>query len=124
MPTQITHLSKSIKYALTSAAAASLAVSLNVSAQEEEPAAEDTGPVEKIAIVGTRAAPRSVGDSAVPLDIIGAEEFAAQGSTDMMSMMSTVVPSFNVNDQPLMMPRRWYGLLTCVVWPRIILWYW
>ncbi|WP_088329072.1 TonB-dependent receptor [Lacimicrobium sp. SS2-24] len=101
MPAQITHLSKSIKYALTSAAAASLAVSLNVSAQEEEPAAEETGPVEKIAIVGTRSAPRSVGDSAVPLDIIGAEEFAAQGSTDMMSMMSTVVPSFNVNDQPI-----------------------
>jgi iron complex outermembrane recepter protein len=101
MPTQITHLSKSIKYALTSAAAVSLAVSLNVSAQEDEASAEETGPVEKIAIVGTRSAPRSVGDSAVPLDIIGAEEFAAQGSTDMMSMMSTVVPSFNVNDQPI-----------------------
>ncbi|ALS98874.1 TonB-dependent receptor plug domain-containing protein [Lacimicrobium alkaliphilum] len=101
MPTQITHLSKSIKYALTSAAAVSLAVSLNVSAQEDETSAEETGPVEKIAIVGTRSAPRSVGDSAVPLDIIGAEEFAAQGSTDMMSMMSTVVPSFNVNDQPI-----------------------
>ncbi|GGD68711.1 TonB-dependent receptor plug domain-containing protein [Lacimicrobium alkaliphilum] len=101
MPTQITHLSKSIKFALTSAAAASLAVSLNVSAQEDDSNAAETGPVEKIAIVGTRAAPRSVGDSAVPLDIIGADEFAAQGATDMMSMMSTVVPSFNVNDQPI-----------------------
>ncbi|MGQ4276590.1 TonB-dependent receptor plug domain-containing protein [Pseudidiomarina sp. E22-M8] len=56
---------------------------------------------ERIAVVGTRSAPRSVGESAVPLDIIGADELLDQGSTDLMNMMSTVVPSFNVNDQPI-----------------------
>ena len=57
--------------------------------------------VEKIAIVGTRAAPRSIGDSPVPVDIISEEEFRSQGSTDMVSMMQSAVPSFNVNDQPI-----------------------
>ncbi|MED5234863.1 MAG: TonB-dependent receptor, partial [Pseudomonadota bacterium] len=56
---------------------------------------------EQIAVVGSRAAPRSVADSAVPIDIISDEEFKQQGATDMVSMMQTVVPSFNVNDQPI-----------------------
>ena len=57
--------------------------------------------LEKIAVVGTRSAPRSVIDSPVPLDIIGIAEFSQQGSTDITSMLSTLVPSFNVNDQPI-----------------------
>ena len=52
-------------------------------------------------MVGTRAAPRSVTDSPVPLDIIGAEEFVRQGNTDLKSLLSSVTPSFNVNDQPI-----------------------
>ncbi|RUO78489.1 TonB-dependent receptor plug domain-containing protein [Pseudidiomarina taiwanensis] len=67
---------------------------------EQEPDTEVKAD-ERIAVVGTRSAPRSVGDSAVPLDIIGSDEFTRQGSTDMLNMMSTVVPSFNVNDQPI-----------------------
>tara|TARA_B100000586_G_scaffold69745_1_gene48729 strand:+ start:1 stop:2517 length:2517 start_codon:yes stop_codon:yes gene_type:complete len=65
---------------------------------EESAKAED---FEQIAVVGSRAAPRSVADSAVPIDIISDEEFKQQGATDMVSMMQTVVPSFNVNDQPI-----------------------
>lgn len=57
--------------------------------------------MEKIAVVGTRSAPRSVIDSPVPLDIIGVAEFTQQGSTDITSMLSSLVPSFNVNDQPI-----------------------
>ncbi|MGS2720166.1 TonB-dependent receptor plug domain-containing protein [Paraglaciecola aestuariivivens] len=57
--------------------------------------------IEKIAIVGTRSAPRSVIDSPVPLDIIGSEEFLRQGATNITSMLATLVPSFNVNDQPI-----------------------
>lgn len=57
--------------------------------------------IEKIAVVGTRSAPRSVIDSPVPLDIIGVNEFTQQGSTDIISMLATLVPSFNVNDQPI-----------------------
>jgi iron complex outermembrane receptor protein len=57
--------------------------------------------MEKIAVVGTRSAPRSVIDSPVPLDIIGVSEFTQQGATDITSMLATLVPSFNVNDQPI-----------------------
>jgi iron complex outermembrane receptor protein len=57
--------------------------------------------IEKIAVVGTRSSPRSIIDSPVPLDIIGVAEFTQQGSTDIISMLSTLVPSFNVNDQPI-----------------------
>lgn len=61
----------------------------------------DEAAIERIAVVGTRSSPRSVINSAVPLDIIGSQEFAEQGSTDIVSMLSTLVPSFNVNDQPI-----------------------
>lgn len=57
--------------------------------------------LEKIAVVGTRAAPRSVIESPVPLDVIVSDEFMQQGATDVMSMMSALIPSFNVNDQPI-----------------------
>ena len=57
--------------------------------------------IEKIAIVGSRSTPRSVIDSPVPLDILSVEEFTRQGSTDINSMLSTLIPSFNVNDQPI-----------------------
>lgn len=57
--------------------------------------------VEKISVLGTRAAPRSASDSAVPVDIIDGAEIASQGPSDMVSLLQNVVPSFNVNDQPI-----------------------
>lgn len=70
-------------------------------AAEEDDAAKEKDNVEKIAVVGSRAAPRSVEESPVPIDIIGAEEFANQGNPDMLNMLSTLVPSFNINAQPI-----------------------
>ncbi|WP_416308618.1 TonB-dependent receptor plug domain-containing protein [Neptunicella sp. SCSIO 80796] len=98
MNTRIKTLSTCIHKALAVSACTGLLAAPAVFAQTSEPAAAD---VEKIAIVGTRSAPRSVGDSAVPLDIIGGEEFASQGATDIDKMMSATVPSFNVNDQSI-----------------------
>lgn len=54
---------------------------------------------ETMVIVGSRAAPRSVGDSPVPIDVISAEELLANGSTDMSTLLRTMTPSYNVNDQ-------------------------
>ena len=54
-----------------------------------------------VIVVGSRAAPRSVGDSSVPVDVISGEEFDKNNSGDMVSMLSSVVPSFNVNTQPI-----------------------
>ncbi len=54
-----------------------------------------------VVVVGSRAAPRSVGDSSVPVDVIGGDEFDKNNSGDMISMLASVVPSFNVNAQPI-----------------------
>ena len=99
MKTQLSQLSKSIRYITAASLTASLSIALPATAQEES--ADADANVEKIAVVGTRAAPRSIGDSPVPVDIISEEEFRSQGSTDMVSMMQSAVPSFNVNDQPI-----------------------
>lgn len=65
----------------------------------EEKTADDD--IEKIAIVGSRAAPRSVNDSPVPVDIMGGEELERNGSSDMLDMLAASVPSFNVRAQPI-----------------------
>ncbi|MCV2885347.1 TonB-dependent receptor [Aestuariibacter sp. AA17] len=103
MNTPITKLAKHIRYVIAASTTVGLMAASPIAFSQEAPNAEgaDNADVEKIAIVGTRAAPRSVGDSAVPIDIISSEEFRNQGSTDMVSMMQNAVPSFNVNDQPI-----------------------
>ncbi|WP_163930050.1 TonB-dependent siderophore receptor [Paraferrimonas sp. SM1919] len=57
--------------------------------------------VEKIAVVGSRAAPRSVTSSSVPIDIIDSEEVSKNGATDMSDLIGKVVPSYNVSVQPI-----------------------
>lgn len=98
MNTPLNKLSRSIRFIIAASATATLATALPVMAQE---AGNEDATVEKIAVIGSRAAPRSIGDSAVPIDIISAEEFKSQGSTDITSMMQSAIPSFNVNDQPI-----------------------
>ena len=56
---------------------------------------------ELVVVVGTRAQPRSVTDSAVPVDVIRSEDFVSQGSTDLAEQLRTVVPSFNISIQPI-----------------------
>lgn len=99
MNSQLSKLSKCIRFVTMSSLAASITAVPAVMAQESGENADAS--VEKIAVVGTRSAPRSVGESAVPVDIISEEEFRNQGSTDMVSMMQAAVPSFNVNEQPI-----------------------
>lgn len=98
MKPQLHPITKQIRATFVASSIVSIALSGQVMAQED--GATDNN-VEKIAVVGTRAAPRSIGDSSVPIDIISEEEFRNQGSTDMVSMLQAAVPSFNVNDQPI-----------------------
>jgi iron complex outermembrane receptor protein len=56
---------------------------------------------EVIVVVGSRAAPRSIGDSPVPVDVIGGEELMANGTSDMASLLRTVSPSYNVSAQAI-----------------------
>ncbi len=56
---------------------------------------------ERVVVVGTRAQPRSVTESPVPVDVIRTEDFARQGSTDLANQLRAVVPSFNISIQPI-----------------------
>ena len=40
-------------------------------------------------------------DSTVPVDVMSAAEFANQGDTDLSNLLRNVVPSYNVNTQPI-----------------------
>ena len=68
-----------------------------------EEASEGDAPViiERLVVVGTRAQPRSVLDSAVPIDIVSNEAFEKQGGADLPDLLRTLVPSYNVNTQPI-----------------------
>ena len=55
--------------------------------------------LEGLVAVGSRARPRTVTQSAVPIDAIPAREFAEQGDSDLNDLLRTVIPSFNVNPQ-------------------------
>ena len=54
-----------------------------------------------VVVVGSRAAPRSVTESTVPVDVIRTENLARQGSRDLASQLRAVIPSFNINTQPI-----------------------
>lgn len=57
--------------------------------------------IERIAVVGSRSAPRSVAESPVPVDIIGGDELGKNASSDMLDMLAGAIPSFNVRAQPI-----------------------
>ncbi|PKI14825.1 TonB-dependent receptor plug domain-containing protein [Colwellia sp. 12G3] len=67
-------------------------------AEGDKTKAED---VEKIVVVGSRGAPRSVNDSPVPIDLIGSEELKRGGNTNMLELLKGTVPSFNVHENPI-----------------------
>jgi iron complex outermembrane receptor protein len=73
-------------------------VSMPVFAAEEAPADDDS---QVMVVVGSRSAPRSVGDSPVPVDVISAEEMMSNGTSDMTSLLAQAAPSFNVGAQPI-----------------------
>ena len=56
---------------------------------------------ETVVVVGSRAAPRSVIESTVPVDVISTSDLSRQGSRDLVSQLRTVIPSFNINTQPI-----------------------
>jgi iron complex outermembrane receptor protein len=64
-------------------------------------AAETTATLEEVVVVGSRGAPRSVGDSPVPVDVISADELGRAGSNDLMMQLQSAVPSLNVHLQPI-----------------------
>ena len=70
-------------------------------ASEETPAAGAPVRLESLVVVGTRAQPRSVLDSAAPIDIVSSEAFEKQGGADLPNLLRALVPSYNINTQPI-----------------------
>ena len=63
----------------------------------------DYGIAETVVVVGSRRADqqRSVTESAVPIDVLSAEVLSQQPTTDIVEVLRTLAPSFNVNTQPI-----------------------
>ncbi len=57
--------------------------------------------LEGLVVVGTRSQPRSVLDSAVPIDIVSGQAFEKQAGADLPNLLRSLVPSYNVNTQPI-----------------------
>ena len=67
-------------------------------AASEEAEAEE---VEELIVVGSRRQDRSAANSPVPVDIISGDDFRNLGDTDMDSLLAALVPSYNVDTQPI-----------------------
>ncbi len=72
--------------------------SATVMAQSED---QQIVELEEIAVVGTRREGRSVLDAPVPVDVINSAAMEAQGSSDMLDVLTNVVPSYNANREPI-----------------------
>ena len=57
--------------------------------------------LDELVVVGSRTRPRTVTESMVPVDVIPVNEIANQAETNIDFLLRTVVPSYNVNIQPI-----------------------
>ena len=62
----------------------------------------EAGVIEEIVIIGSRRQDgRSQAESLVPVDVISGDDFMAQGSTGIDSQLANLVPSYNIDQQPI-----------------------
>jgi iron complex outermembrane receptor protein len=94
-------MSTKLFHTATLTLAVSIALGTAPAYAEESSSKVKVKDVERIAVVGSRSAPRSVADSPVPIDIIGADDLEKLGSTDMLDQLVGAVPSFNVHANPI-----------------------
>ena len=60
---------------------------------------EDSVSLDEIVLTGNRSKPRTILDSAVPIDNINANELKATGQTSIDQMLTFTVPSYNASNQ-------------------------
>lgn len=58
-------------------------------------------PVEEIVVMGSRRQARSAADTPAPVDVISGSTLRDQGDSDIANLLRTVVPSYNINAQPI-----------------------
>lgn len=57
--------------------------------------------IEEIVTIGSRRQARSAADTIAPVDVIAADDILDQASNDISDLIRTVVPSYQVNTQPI-----------------------
>ena len=68
-----------------------------VQAQQSE-----AGVIEEVVIIGSRRQDgRSQAESLVPVDVISGDDFISHGSTSIDSQLANLVPSYNIDQQPI-----------------------
>ncbi|TKB47550.1 TonB-dependent receptor plug domain-containing protein [Thalassotalea mangrovi] len=89
------------KRSLALAVSVALSGQAAIAAEETEQQAVAEEDIEQIVVVGSRAAPRSVADSPVPVDVVDGDELRKSGSSDMLDLLVASVPSFAARAQPI-----------------------
>ena len=92
---------KTIQNAIALAAALMLMLLSTGTQVHAEMAQADEDMIEEVVTIGTRAKPRSTTDSTAPVDVVTGDDFMNQGGIDTSNLLRNIVPSFNVNDQPI-----------------------
>lgn len=62
---------------------------------------EDSGILDEVVLTGNRSKPRTILDSAVPIDNVGVRELQATGQTNIDQMLTYTVPSYNSTNQTI-----------------------
>lgn len=97
-------MKSSLKTILMSGAFAASTFSLSGAAFGEitaDDAVDDPSIQERIVVTGARGKPRSVLDSAVPVDVLSEEDLSAVPFTDTNDILRTLVPSYSLSRQPI-----------------------
>ncbi|MGI9236231.1 MAG: TonB-dependent receptor plug domain-containing protein [Woeseiaceae bacterium] len=76
-----------------------LVLPLIVAFPQQTIAQDDT--IDEVVTTGTRSRARSVEDSPAPVDVLSGDYFRDQGGTDLSNLVRNIVPSYNVNTQPI-----------------------
>ena len=71
------------------------------SASAEDAQATDKRTIEEITVIGTRNRERSASNLAVPVDVLDSRELLRQGDSRMDSMLTRIIPSLNVSQEPI-----------------------
>ena len=57
--------------------------------------------VEELVVIGSRRAARTSTEAPVPIDVLSEADLESQGSTDILDVLTNVVPSYNVGREPI-----------------------
>ncbi len=94
-------MSKKMKAIVLSSCLTTIGMASNGISYAQEAAVESESRQATITVTGSRGKPRSIEDSAVPIDVLSGEDLAAVPFTDANDILKTLVPSYSLSRQPI-----------------------